>query len=259
MDESSSDKAKELISFGAEITGAVTGGAIGFVVAGPVGALGGAVAGPFLTKGLEIVGDFALRELSHREKVKAGAGVAFAYAKIAQYLEAGRSPRNDEFFEKDISGRSASDEILEGILFKCRNEHEEKKLRFIGNIYANTAFMPEVSLAGANWLIQKAEELTYRQLCMISLIEQKVNKGASWGPNDGDPAFHMEYQQIDSMLERDHSRDSVRSFNETGEGLWVIGLSGIGRFCYDIMGLKEIPEDDLRQLKRHFPRAFEQP
>jgi hypothetical protein len=257
MNETKTEKAKELISFGAEITGAAAGGVIGFIAAGPVGAIGGAVAGPFLTKGLEIAADFALRDLSLREKVKAGAGLAYAYDKIVKYLEEGRRPRNDGFFEKDIGSRSASDEILEGTLFKCRNEHEEKKLRFIGNTYANTAFMPEVSIAGANWLLQKSSELTYRQLCMIALIEQKKNRGVTWGPNDGDPAFQMEYEQIDYMLARDHSPDSVRSYNETGEGLWVIGLSRVGKFCYEVMSLKEIPEDDLQQLKLHFPRAFE--
>ena len=153
------DKTKELISFGSEIAGAATGSVIGFLAAGPIGAVGGAVAGPFLTKGLEIVADFALRNLSHREKVKAGAGLSFAYERIMQYLESGKIPRNDGFFDKDHSGRSASDEILEGVLIKCKQEHEEKKLRLIGNIYANVAFLSDISIAGANWLLQKVEEL----------------------------------------------------------------------------------------------------
>lgn len=257
MDENKVEKTKELISFGAQIAGSTTGSVLGLVVAGPVGAVAGAVAGPFLTKTLETVADFALRDLSQREKVKAGAGLTFAYAKILQYLEEGRIPRNDGFFDQDASGRSASDEILEGTLFKCKNEHEEKKLKLIGNIYANVAFMPEVLIPGANWLLQKSQDLTYRQLCMIALIEQKDRKGASWGPKDGDPAFQIEYEQIDYMLARDYSPDSVKSYERIGEGLWVIGLSRVGKFCYEVMGLKEIPEDDLQKLRPRFPRAFE--
>jgi hypothetical protein len=257
MDKAKSERTKELVEFGAEIAGAAAGSAIGFVFAGPIGSVGGATAGPVLTKVLETVGDFALRNLSRREKVKAGAGFIFAYSKVSQYLEQGRDPRNDGFFERDVTGRSASDEILEGTLFKCKNEHEEKKLRLIGNIYANVAFMPSVNVAGANWLLQKCQELTYRQLCIVALIEEAKYKGVSWGPNDGDPAFQMEYEQIDYMLARDHSPESVRSYNETGEGLWVIGLSRVGKFCHEVMGLEEIPEEDLRKLKRHFPRAFE--
>ena len=257
MDESKTEKIKELITVGAEIAGAATGGTVGFFIAGPIGAVGGAVVGPVLTKGLEIAADFALRDLSRREKIKAGAGLIFAYNKIIKYLEEGRTPREDGFFERDVTGRSASDEILEGTLLRCKNEHEEKKLKLIGNIYANTAFMPEVNVTGANWLLQKCQELTYRQLCVVALIEQAKYKGVSWGCNDGDPAFQMEYKQIDHMLARDHSPDSIMSYNETGEGIWVVGLSRVGKFCHEVMVLKEIPREDLFKLRPHFPGAFE--
>lgn len=257
MDGTKSKKTKELVELGAEIVGAAAGSAAGFLFAGPVGAVGGAAAAPVLAKALELIGDVALRDLSRREKMRVGAGFVFASSKISQYLAEGRNPRDDGFFERDVTGRSASDEILEGILLRCKNEHEEKKLRLIGNIYANVAFMPSVNVAGANWLLQKCQELTYRQLCMVALIEKAQHKGASWGPNDGDPAFQMEYQQIDYMLARDHSPDSVRSYKETGEGLWVIGLSRAGEFCYEVMSLDEIPDGDFWSLKRHFPRAFE--
>lgn len=256
MSDNNIEKTKELISFGSEIAGATAGGVIGFLAAGPAGAIAGSVVGPFLAKGLELAGDFALRDLSEREKIKTGAGLAFAYAKIIQYLDDGFTPRQDDFFEDAFGGRSVGDEILEGVLFKCKNEHEEKKLQYIGNIYANVAFMSEAKVAGANWMLQQAQNLTYRQLCIIALIQQKQNKGVSWGPGDGDPAFQIEYEGIDLMLARDHSPDSVRSFDETGEGLWVIGLSRIGEFCYDLMSLKEIPEHDLKQLEAHFPHSF---
>lgn len=257
MGISRSEKAKELVSFGAEIAGTAVGGALGFFAAGPVGAAGGSVGGLLLTKGLEMAVEFALRDLSRRERIRVGAGLAFAYDKIAQYLEEGRRPRADGFFDRDASGRSASDEILEGVLFKCKNEHEEKKMRFLGNIYANVAFMPDVSPAGANWLLQKAQELTYRQMCMISLIKRKGVKGASWGSSDGDPAFEVEYKAIESMLMRDSSPEAIRLYEETGEGQTIVSLSRIGEFCYTVMGLEEIPGDDLRQLAPRFPRAFE--
>lgn len=253
------DKTKELISFGAEITGAATGSVIGFIAAGPIGAVGGAVAGPFLTKGLEIVTDFTLRNLSHREKVKAGAGLSFAYRRIMQYLESGKIPRDDGFFDKDHSGRSASDEILEGVLIKCKNEHEEKKLRLIGNIYANVAFMSDISIAGANWLLQKGEELTYRELCIVSLIKRRNVREASWGPNDSDPAFEMEYKHIEDFIYRDHSSGAVEYHDRIGEALPILGLSRIGGFCYIAMGLDEIPEADIIALAPIFPNAFKNP
>lgn len=251
-----SKRAEELVSLGAGIAGAAAGGALGIFAAGPVGALGGAVAGVLVTRGLEMAADFTLRGLSHRERMRVGAGLAFAYARISQYFEEGRTARNDGFFDCDASGRSASDEILEGVLLKCKNEHEEKKARILGNIFANVAFMPDVSPAGANWLLQKAEELTYRQMCMISLIERKDSTGASWGPRDGDPAFEREYQDIEIMLERDSSPEAMEHYREIGEGRSITGLSRTGTFCYTVMGLDGIPEDDLRLLAARFPRAF---
>jgi hypothetical protein len=257
MKENTIKKRKELVELGTEITGSTIGNAVSLLIPGPTGAVGGALISPVITQSLKIITDFAFRDLSKREKIKAGAGLNYAYSKIIQYLEEERKPREDGFFERDITGRSASDEILEGTLLKCKNEHEEKKLKLIGNIYANVAFMPEVKMAGANWLLQECQELTYRQLCIIAIIKQSENKSVSWGPQDGDPAFEIEYTRIDYMLARDYSPDSVRSYEETGEGLWVTGLSRIGEFCFEVMGLHEIPSQDLLALKSHFCRAFE--
>jgi len=260
---SDNEKAKELISHGAELVGAAAGGALGFYAAGPAGAALGGVAGTLATWTLRKVGqDFANKALSRREEIKVGAGLIYAYTKINQYLEAGRKPRDDEFFKQDASGRSQSDEILEGVLFKCKNEHEEKKLKLVSNIYANVAFRPDVSASGANWLLRKAEELTYRQLCILAIVEQKdvpYTRGPSWGPLDDDPAFEMEYKGLSDMLVRTESSDDAARghYNFLGEATPVIGLSRIGKFCYEVMGLSEIPEDDLRELALHFPRAFD--
>jgi hypothetical protein len=256
MDESHVERTKALLGSGAEIVGSAVGGVVGYLTAGLGGAVAGAVAGPFLGMGLELVADFAIRDLSRRERIKAGAGLAYAYSNIILYLEEGRKPREDGFFDLDETSRSISHEILEGVLIKCKNEHEEKKLRLIGNIYANTAFMPHVSTAGANWLIQQSQDWTYRQLCMLALIQQKENKEVSWGPNDRDPAFEMEYKQIDYLIARDRNPMSVEIYQKTGEGLSIIGLSRTGRFCYEVMGLQDILEEDLRYLQAHFPRAF---
>jgi hypothetical protein len=108
----------------------------------------------------------------------------------------------------------------------------------------------------ANWLLQKAQDLTYRQLCILALVEQVRNRGVSWGPNDGDPAFEMEYKALEEMFARDSSREATQLQRETGEGRSIIGLSRVGRLCFQVMGLNEIPENDLRKLSAHFPRAF---
>lgn len=257
MAEEGSKNARELIEFGAEIVGAAAGGVIGFFAGGPGGAVGGAVAGPLLTKGLEIASDFALRSLSRRERIRAGAGLGFAYANIKNRLARGETPRDDGFFEGDRTRRPASDEILEGTLHKCMSEHEERKLKYIGNIYANVAFMPQVSAYNANWLLQMVSGLTYRQLCILALVHRKEHKAVSWGPNDGDPAFQMEYEDLEQLFDRDHGLRAGRTQVGRGEELRIVGLSRVGKLCFDVMGLADISEDDLKVLGPHFPQAFQ--
>ena len=138
-------------------------------------------------------------------------------------------------------------------MLKCKNEHEEKKVKFLGNIYANVAFMPEITIAGAYWLLQKGEELTYRQMCMLTIIEQKGKdhkwkRGVSYGPKDGDPAFELEYTGLADML-------YIETDPSSGEHN-IQGLKRAGRQCYKAMGLSEIPEGDLRQLSQRFTWAF---
>lgn len=262
MNEDKIERAKELISFGAEISGSTAGGVIGFVTAGLPGAIAGSVAGSFLTKGLEIVGDFALRDLSRREKMKAGAGLAFAYDKIINHLQDGHSPRNDGFFDRNYSGRSASDEILEGVLIKCKNEYQEKKLQYIGNIYANVAFMPDVTPEGAYSLVQMVQNLTYRQLCIIALIYNEYSEKRrllpSYGPIDPDATYQIELEQILNMIRvLQNEREVYPQPTYLEDGQYFFGLTRIGRFHYNVMSLEDILEDDIRKLlARWFPRSF---
>ena len=257
------DNLNRIIGRGAELTGASVGGVIGFITGGPVGAVVGGVTGPIITWSLQKVGrDFAERWLSPKEEARVGAGLIYAYEKIKLNLDQGHKVREDNFFLPDESGNNQSEEILEGVILKCKQEHEERKLRFISNIYANTAFMPQVSIAGANWLIQKAQELTYRQFCILSLIariDSPFSRGPSYGPSDGDPAFEMEYEQLSGMLARKETLEEYYRGhrNEMGEATPVVGLSRIGKFCYEVMSLNEVPETDLRLLAARFPRAFE--
>lgn len=169
-DESDVEKAKSLISTGAEIAGAAVGGAIGFFAAGPAGAAGAGTLGVILAKaGTKVLGDVAERVLSDREKVRMGATAAIAFNKIEERVSKGQKPRDDGFFEAD-DARPASEELLEGTLKKARDEYEEKKVYMLGNFYSNLVFSPGVSVQEANYYLRLFETLTYRQLCVICLV-----------------------------------------------------------------------------------------
>lgn len=58
-------------------------------------------------------------------------------------------------------------------MLKAKNEHEEKKTKILGNIFANVAFFPGFSVGEANHLLQIAQNLTYRGMCILALIKRK--------------------------------------------------------------------------------------
>jgi len=62
---------------------------------------------------------------------------------------------------------------LQAVTIAAQREHQEKKLQFLGNLVANIAFHPEYDRAHANRLIKVAEELTFQQLCILSLASSE--------------------------------------------------------------------------------------
>lgn len=163
---------RELLDVGSEITGGTSGAAIGLLAGGPVGAILGAASGPIITKGFKkIAVEIAHRLLGHREKARVGATISFSAEKIEMNLKNGFKIRHDDFFKNDKnSKRSSFDEIMEGVLLTAQREYQEKKLIYYGNLLANIAFHPEIDKGQANLLIKLGEELSYRQLCLLSLF-----------------------------------------------------------------------------------------
>ena len=109
------------------------------------------------------------RRLSRRYR-RARSGAA---AKIAKRINAGEQVRQDEFFNDNPSGRSEGEEVWESILMKSQREPEEKKLPYMAHLLANLAFDPGIGSHMAHQVTKTAEQLTYRQLCILKLIMVK--------------------------------------------------------------------------------------
>ncbi|MBZ5623209.1 MAG: hypothetical protein LAQ69_31485 [Acidobacteriia bacterium] len=164
----------EILSAGAEIAGGAAGAAAGLMVAGPVGALIGGVGGPVLTNVLKKLGaEVHRRLLGPREQQRVGAVVAFAVERIKQRLDSGEEVRSDGFFHPGSEGRPAAEEVYEGVILAVQREHEEKKLPFMGNLMANLAFQKDIDRPYANYLVRLADNLSYRQLCLLLLFALK--------------------------------------------------------------------------------------
>ncbi len=247
------------------MVGAATGGVLGFFMGGPVGAAAGGAAGVAISKTTsKVLTDVANRSLSHREEVRIGAAATFAVEKIQKKLDAGEQPRNDGFFEpQQNASRSDAEEIFEGVLSKSKNEHEEKKIKLLANIFANIAFASGLRAGEANHILQIAGNLTYRQMCILGLFQRKAEIQDINLKKDDYRGFQgsLSYETISILQEiyqlYNFGLLACRNSNSDGyEALlgWTdvapnrIELTALARRYYQIIGLDEISSVDLREV-----------
>lgn len=255
---------KDLIDLGSGIAGSTTGALVGLGLAGPPGAVAGAITGPIISKIIRKIADeVANRFLSQNERKRIGAVLIYAGQKIEKIKKVGLTVRDDDFF-KVSDGRSTAEEIVEGVLLTAQREYQEKKLPFQGNLLANIAFYPEIKPAQANYLIKLAGSLTYRQLCLLSLIAQKEkfslkDSGTTSATVVTDPdEFSNESLSLIQELHALFSQGIVTS--EHG-GIWVdtlairpggLILKGVGLNLFKLMSLDSIENKDLESLAKDF-------
>lgn len=151
--------------------GAVAGGLISAAIGGPEGAAAGSIAATAIEHMFQNMGsEIKKRTLAPLEEQRVGSVYTKAKELIEEKITQGKTPRNDNFFDKDSSGRPASEELLEGTLLAAQREYEEKKTVYLARLYANILFHPEISRPTANHLIKLAEQLTYRQIAIVNSI-----------------------------------------------------------------------------------------
>lgn len=257
-------KIDSLIETGSEMAGSAVGGAVGFLAGGIGGAIVGGPLGVVIAKSAnKVLCDISSRFLSKREEIRVGATAAFALEKIKLYLETGKSPRDDGFFNAS-SKRSEADEVFEGVLLKSKNEHEEKKAKILGNIFANIAFTPGFSLGESNHLLQLAGSMTYRKMSILALFNKK-----DFTPNnyqlreDSYRGFKGEilYETISvqqEIFELYNAGFVYCSNKERTGGEALLGwhdpvpnrmhLTPLGQRYFNIMGLSDIEDKDIWSL-----------
>lgn len=258
------EKESKLTNFleaGSEIAGSVVGTAVGLVTAGPAGAIAGAALGPVATRVISRTCiELHDRILGYRERVRAGAAAVFAIAGIKERLKNGQRLREDGFFDAEVS-RSSADEVLEGVMLKSRNDHQEKKVRFYANILINAAFDPMASPGAINHVLSLSDRLTYRQLCLLNLfsdqqlIPLRDNDYRNLGPLDIQeetraiiPEAYAMYQDNLIFYQRDKGQLARVGFTIDSLHPSRMRRTGLGQRVYRHMGLENLPHEDLVEV-----------
>ncbi len=155
------------------MVGAVAGGAIGLIAPPPFGPLVGGGAGVALSRAFRVVGNQVIDRFSApREATRVGGALAVAAQQIEERLVALEMLRQDGFFDaiRPDTGRTAAEEVLEGVLRHAADAYEEKKVRYLGTIYATAAFDSSYGAAELHLLLKLFDRITYRGLVLLGIV-----------------------------------------------------------------------------------------
>jgi hypothetical protein len=242
---------RNLINLGGEIAGGAVGGALGFLAGGPEGAALLGAGGVVAAGALKYIGnEITERLLGPREKVRIGGVLAVAADEINQRTKNGERIRDDGFFDKKRQGRSDADEVIESILLKSQREPEEKKIIYMGHLMANVAFNKEISAEMAHQITKAAEQLTYRQLCILKLSVTKEIYNLRGGDYRGQGSFSKElyqllYEYLDLYTHGLINIGGQVAFGPTDIAPGKITLQGLGADIYNLMQLHNISNEEL--------------
>ena len=152
-------RARSLISFGADLAGAL-GGAAATAFVGPFA--GGAI-GVAISRSVAAIGGLAVRE-----EARVGAALGLIELDAERRKADGEEPRRDGFFDDRGTLRPDAVDLLEGVLREAADAYEERKVPLFARLFSETAHRSSVSGAEALYYVRLTSALTYRQLVILS-------------------------------------------------------------------------------------------
>lgn len=204
----------QLTDGSAELAGALVGSAI-TLLGGPGAVLIGAGTGVVATRGIKQ----ALDRLFGREKERAEAALAIVETAAQEHVEKNEHPREDGFFEEKDGHRPDADELLEGVIRLAASTYEERKLPLLASIFTEVAFDESTTAGDAQFLVRLADQLTFRQLVAMSILERvdeyqtelgRIQVSRAEGELSPDPALLLELDDLgDRRLIGHDSGDKV--------------------------------------------------
>ena len=192
----------------------------------------------------------------------------YALNGIKRRLENGEKLRDDGFFEREID-RSYAEEALESVLLKARDEPQEKKIPYLGKLFENGCFDSSIDSGTLHFLCKESENLTYQQLCIIKIANEKNEKKYPLRKTSLPEASGLELvgiQEIRHNLASEIFSILLETITLSGKGyimydcVWTPQLESdvikllspetieplpTGEMIYQYMNLKSIPEEDV--------------
>ncbi|WP_097185870.1 hypothetical protein [Blastococcus haudaquaticus] len=122
-----------------------------------------------------------------RERVRAGAVLAFAVEYAATLHRNGRPARTDGWFDERPGNRPAAHELAEAVLAAARRSTEERRVRHLGYLLAEVAVSPDVDLDLAGRALRLAEVSSWRQLAILAAVGRRERVPLPMAPLEDEP------------------------------------------------------------------------
>jgi hypothetical protein len=136
---------------------------------------------------LRAVADEAAGVPVARERVRAGAALAFAVEYAATLHRNGRTARTDGWFDERPGGRPAAQELAEGVVAAARRSTDERRVRHLGYLLAEVAVSPDVDLELAGRALRLVESLSWRQLALLAGVGRRERVPLPMAPLEDEP------------------------------------------------------------------------
>ena len=108
-----------------------------------------------------------------RERIRAGAVLAFAVEHSVTLARSGRELRNDAFFAGRPGARPAAGEVLEGIVTAARLSADERRVRHLGYLLGEVVYSTDVDAELVGRALRLAEQLNWRQLAIVAGVGRR--------------------------------------------------------------------------------------
>lgn len=122
-----------------------------------------------------------------RERVRAGAALAFAVEYAATLHRNGRAVRADGFFTARPGSRPAADELAEAVVAAARRSTDERRVRHLGYLLAEVAVSPDIDAELVGRALRPAGELRWRQLAMLAAVGRRDRVPLPMTPLEDEP------------------------------------------------------------------------
>jgi hypothetical protein len=122
-----------------------------------------------------------------RERVRAGAALAFAVEYAATVRRAGRTARTDGFFDERPGRRPAAEELAEAVVGAARRSTDERRVRHLGYLLAEAVVSPGLDADLIGTALPLVESLTWRQLALLAGVGRRERVALPMAPLEDDP------------------------------------------------------------------------